>query len=29
MPDGVSVAPIVAADTVFFLANDAELVAYR
>ncbi len=29
MPDGVSVPPIVAAGTVVFLANDAELVAYR
>jgi len=29
MPDGVSVPPIVAAGSVYFLANDAELVAYR
>ena len=29
MPDGVSVPPIAAGGTVFFLANDAELVAYR
>jgi outer membrane protein assembly factor BamB len=29
MPDGVSVAPVVANGTVLFLANDAELVAYR
>lgn len=29
MPDGVSVPPVVAGNTVYFLANDAELVAYR
>jgi len=29
MPDGVSVPPIVANGTVLFLANDADLVAYR
>lgn len=29
MPDGVSVSPIVADGTVLFLANDADLVAYR
>ncbi|PIQ95538.1 MAG: pyrrolo-quinoline quinone [Nitrospinae bacterium CG11_big_fil_rev_8_21_14_0_20_56_8] len=29
MPDGVSVTPIVADGTVIFLANDADLVAYR
>jgi len=29
MPDGVSVPPIVAGDTVYFLANDATLAAYR
>ena len=29
MPDGVSVPPIVAGDTVYFLADDATLAAYR
>lgn len=29
MPDGVSVAPVVADGSVYFLANDAELIAYR
>ena len=29
MPDAVSVPPIVAGDTVFFLSDDAELTAYR
>lgn len=29
IPDGVSVAPVVADGTVYFLSNDAELVAYR
>lgn len=29
MPDGVSVPPVAAGGTVYFLANDAELVAYR
>jgi outer membrane protein assembly factor BamB len=29
MPSGVSVPPIVAAGSVYFLANDAELVAYQ
>ena len=29
MPDGVAVPPILAQGTVYFLANDAELVAYR
>lgn len=29
MPDAVSVAPVVAAGTVFFLSDDAELSAYR
>jgi len=29
MPDGVSVPPIVANNTVYFLANDATLTAYR
>jgi hypothetical protein len=29
MPAGVSVSPVVADNTVYFLANDAELVAYR
>ena len=29
MPDGVAVAPIVADGSVYFLANDADLVAYR
>jgi len=29
MPDGVSVPPIVANGSVYFLANDAELVAYQ
>lgn len=29
MPDGVSVPPVVAGDTVYFLADDATLVAFR
>ncbi|MDA0241090.1 MAG: PQQ-binding-like beta-propeller repeat protein [Proteobacteria bacterium] len=29
MPDGVSIAPIVAAGSVYILSNNAELVAYR
>lgn len=29
MPDGVSVPPIVAGETIYFLANDATLAAYR
>lgn len=29
MPDGVSVPPVVAGDTVYFLADDATLAAYR
>ena len=29
LPDGVSVPPVVAGGSVYFLANDAELVAYR
>ena len=29
MPDGVTVAPVVADGSVYFLANDADLVAYR
>jgi len=29
MPDGVSIPPVVADGSVFFLADDAELVAYR
>jgi len=29
MPDGVTVAPVVADGSVYFLADDAELVAYR
>lgn len=29
LPDGVLVPPVIANDTVYFLANDAELVAYR
>ncbi len=29
MPDGVAVPPVVADGSVYFLANDAELVAYR
>jgi outer membrane protein assembly factor BamB len=29
LPDGVTIGPIVAADTVYFLSDDAELVAYR
>ncbi len=29
MPDGVAVAPVVADGSVYFLANDADLVAYR
>ena len=29
MPDGVAIPPVVAQGSVFFLANDAELVAYR
>ena len=29
MPDGVTVAPVVAGGSVYFLADDAELVAYR
>jgi outer membrane protein assembly factor BamB len=29
MPDGVSVPPVVAGGSVYFLADDAELVAYR
>lgn len=29
MPAGVSVPPVIAGNTVYFLANDAELVAYR
>ena len=29
MPDGVSVAPVIADGAVYFLADDAELVAYR
>ena len=29
LPSGVSVPPIVAGGTVYFLADDAELVAYR
>ena len=29
LPDGVTVAPIAAGDTVYFLSDDADLVAYR
>jgi len=29
IPDGVSVSPVVAGGSVYFLSNDAELVAYR
>lgn len=29
MPDGTTIAPVVAQDTLIFLTNDAELVAYR
>lgn len=29
MPDGVTISPIVAQNTIFFLSDDAELVAYR
>jgi len=29
LPDGVFLPPIVAADTIFFLTEDAQLIAYR
>ena len=29
MPDGVTIGPIVARDTIYFLSDDADLVAYR
>ena len=29
MPDGVTIGPVVAKDTIFFLTDDADLVAYR
>jgi outer membrane protein assembly factor BamB len=29
MPDGVAISPVVAQGSVFFLANDAELIVYR
>jgi hypothetical protein len=29
LPDGITLAPIVAQDTLIFLTNDADLVAYR
>jgi outer membrane protein assembly factor BamB len=29
MPDGVTVPPVIADGSVYFLANDADLVAYR
>jgi hypothetical protein len=29
LPDSVTIEPIVAGDTVYFLSDDAELVAYR
>jgi outer membrane protein assembly factor BamB len=29
MPEGIPVAPVVADETVYFLTNDAELIAYR
>ena len=29
LPDGVTIGPVVAGDTVYFLSDDAELVAYR
>jgi len=29
VPDGVSITPIVAQNTLYFLTDDAELVAYR
>jgi outer membrane protein assembly factor BamB len=29
LPDGVTIGPIVAGDTVYFLSDDGELVAYR
>ena len=29
MPDGVTIGPIVAGDTLYFLSDDADLVAYR
>ena len=29
MPDGVTIGPIVAQNTIYFLSNDADLVAYR
>ena len=29
MPDGVSVAPIIADGSIYFLSDDAELTAYR
>ena len=29
MPDGVTIGPIVARDTIYFLSDDADLIAYR
>jgi hypothetical protein len=29
LPDGVTVPPVVAGGSVYFLADDAQLVAYR
>ena len=29
MPDGVTIGPVVANDTIYFLSDDADLVAYR
>jgi len=29
IPAGISVAPVVANDTLYFLTDDADLVAYR
>tara|TARA_Y100000589_G_scaffold328424_2_gene372509 strand:+ start:82 stop:510 length:429 start_codon:yes stop_codon:yes gene_type:complete len=29
MPDGVTIGPVAAGDTLYFLSNDADLVAYR
>ena len=29
MPDGITIGPIVALDTIYFLSDDADLIAYR
>ena len=29
LPDGVTICPIVAKNTIYFLSDDADLVAYR